>query len=428
METFLHKLGVVATTIALSVSSLLGFNHAPADQNVGATIPIPVALFQTSLASSILANDTSMTLVSGTTKDGTTLNGTYGFIIDEGSATEEFVNATCVNTACTGMTRGLSVVNGTSTITTLKQTHRRGASVKITDAPQILVISRILNGNETVPNPIKYDSSVTNVAISGDARNLVNVSLLNATAFGSTPVAVSSGGTGAVTLSGVLVGNGTSPVTSTSSPYVISINTSSSTATSTFSGGLTVQNNFIASGTSTLSGTTTITANQTNRLVLNGLSYNLPSNRGSSSTALVEDGAGNLTFGNTGAYAQGQSTVTSTSTGVVGVTFAHNLGSVPRLFTLSTKSGTTNCSNVTAASSEGTATSIATQTSSALNVTNGTGAVSFSNGSNIASGHCTGGGADDTWSITTYDSTNVKITLTNNLAGMNWVFQWQAFK
>jgi hypothetical protein len=129
---------------------------------LGATIPTPVALFETSLASSISSSDTSMTLVSGTDKDGTVFAGeTYGFIIDEGNANEEFVIATCTGTTCTSMTRGISVRTGNTSVAALKKSHRRGASVKITDGPVLLVLSRILNGDETVPNVLSYASGVT---------------------------------------------------------------------------------------------------------------------------------------------------------------------------------------------------------------------------------------------------------------------------
>lgn len=128
---------------------------------IGATIPTSVALFETSLANRITSSSTSMTLVSATTKDGTTLSGTYAFIIDEGTAAEEFVIADCTGTACTSMTRGVSVITGTSSVTALTKEHRRGASVKITDAPQLLILSRILNGQETVPNVLSYNTSPT---------------------------------------------------------------------------------------------------------------------------------------------------------------------------------------------------------------------------------------------------------------------------
>src|SRR3989304_2253709 len=76
---------------------------AQIDETLGLAIPSVVAVFETSLASSLSAAGTSMTLVSGTTKDGTTLSGSYGFVIDEGTASEEFVTATCTNTSCTSV-------------------------------------------------------------------------------------------------------------------------------------------------------------------------------------------------------------------------------------------------------------------------------------------------------------------------------------
>ena len=55
-----------------------------ADEAFGATlkIPVPIALFETTLASSITSGATSMTLTSATDKDGNTLaSSTYAFII-----------------------------------------------------------------------------------------------------------------------------------------------------------------------------------------------------------------------------------------------------------------------------------------------------------------------------------------------------------
>lgn len=142
--------------------------QAAADQykqlSVGATnqIPSTVALFETSLASRITANDTSFTLVSATTKDGSTLaSSTYGFIIDEGTSNEEMVLADCTATACTNATRGLSALTGTTTVTALKKAHSRGASVKITDGPVLLILNRLVQGIDTFPNLLSYNSSIS---------------------------------------------------------------------------------------------------------------------------------------------------------------------------------------------------------------------------------------------------------------------------
>src|SRR3990167_728750 len=117
------------------------------DLNLGA-LPKPTALFTDSLASSISSSATSFTLVRGTDKEGVALSGTYGFVIDEGSASEELVIATCTSTAFSSVTRGVSVTTATSTVSALRFTHRRGASVKITDFPVLGQIYHLLTGGQ----------------------------------------------------------------------------------------------------------------------------------------------------------------------------------------------------------------------------------------------------------------------------------------
>lgn len=125
-------------------------------------IPTPVALFETTLASSISTSATTMTLTSATDKDGTVLaSSTYGFIIDEGTASEEMVLADCTSTACTNMIRGISVLTGTSTVAALQKAHRRGASVKITDGPILLILKRIVNGEGLFPRTLRYKSTAS---------------------------------------------------------------------------------------------------------------------------------------------------------------------------------------------------------------------------------------------------------------------------
>ena len=133
-------------------------------QKLGATNAVPsvVALFETSLASAISSSAASMTLTSATDITGTALaSSTYGFIIDEGTASQELVLADCTGTACTNITRGISVITGTTTVAALQKSHRRGASVKITDGPQLMILSRIINGIGTFPNKLAYTSTPT---------------------------------------------------------------------------------------------------------------------------------------------------------------------------------------------------------------------------------------------------------------------------
>ena len=125
-------------------------------------IETQVGLFETSLAASISSSATSMTLSSGLTKNGTALaSSTYSFIVDEGTASEEFVIADCTSTACTNMQRGLSVVTGTTTVASLQKAHRRGASVKMTDGPLLVKLARIFNGIGSLPVKIWYTTHPT---------------------------------------------------------------------------------------------------------------------------------------------------------------------------------------------------------------------------------------------------------------------------
>lgn len=145
----------------IGVGISLGFGYEKQEQNLSGTfdIPTPVALFETSLASAITSSASSMTLTSATDKAGNTLaSSTYAFVIDSGTSQEEVVIADCTGTACTNMTRGISPLTGTTTVASLQFAHRRGASVKITDAPQLLILSRLTNGIQQFPNLLSYKS------------------------------------------------------------------------------------------------------------------------------------------------------------------------------------------------------------------------------------------------------------------------------
>ena len=124
------------------------------------------ALFESSLSAGISSSETEFTLTSGTDKDGTALaSSTYAFIIDEGTSDEEFVRADCTgsstSTVCVGAARGISVRTGTSTVSSLQKAHRRGASVKITDAPSLITSVLQLRGIETIHAPRYYKRNFT---------------------------------------------------------------------------------------------------------------------------------------------------------------------------------------------------------------------------------------------------------------------------
>lgn len=104
--------------------------------------PKVIAFFETTLAGAITSDATSFNLTSAEDKEGVSLaTDTYGFVIDEGSSNEEIVIATCTGTACTDVKRGVSVSDGDTEVASLKKAHRRGASVKITDAPLMMLLA-----------------------------------------------------------------------------------------------------------------------------------------------------------------------------------------------------------------------------------------------------------------------------------------------
>lgn len=182
-------------------------------------VPVVVAFFETTLASAITSSATSFTLTSATDKDGTTLaSSTYAFVIDEGSSNEEVVIADCTGTACTNAMRGVSALTGNTEVTALKKAHRRGASIKITDAPILMLVSRALRGDD-----------VTNFTPVGNG-SLVDKQYVDSLSLGSTTVSAT------LTDDGILeLATGTQAASSTAtdqsgSPLALHTGISTSTA------------------------------------------------------------------------------------------------------------------------------------------------------------------------------------------------------
>jgi len=185
-ETILTAIVAKITAIVVSLTTLLsGMAGMVSDQRFGATIPQVVALFETSLATKITSSATSMTLVSGTDKAGNALSGYMCFTVDEGTASEEFVCGTASSTDVSSMLRGIDPIDGDKEVTALKKEHRRGASVKITDYPQIAIHGRILNGDETIPNVLSYATSSTSTMTQG--YQIPNIAYVNGLAYAGAP-------------------------------------------------------------------------------------------------------------------------------------------------------------------------------------------------------------------------------------------------
>lgn len=162
IESFLQTIGTLVVSVALTFAGWVGVDVS--QQRLSATgqeIPTAISLFETSLAAKITSTATSFTLLTAVDKDGTTLaSSTYPFIIDEGTVSEEMVIADCTGTACTNAIRGISALTGTSSVSALKKEHRRGATIKITTGPQLVILSRILNGQGRLPNLLRYADDI----------------------------------------------------------------------------------------------------------------------------------------------------------------------------------------------------------------------------------------------------------------------------
>jgi len=134
--------------------------------------------------------------------------------------------------------------------------------------------------------------------------NLAVVGTITSGTWNGTAVTVPYGGTGSTTLSSnqVLLGNGTDIVKTVSGfgnvGQVLASN-GAATAPSWQSISFDTTATYALTGSWTHNATTTIAASSTtaNALVLNGLAYKFPSVRGASSTVLMENGSGSLTWG-----------------------------------------------------------------------------------------------------------------------------------
>ena len=153
---FLHKAGSIIVSAALALSSFFGWTTTA---NVGASIPQAPALFETSLNAAIGTGDTTMTLVSNSLRGGLSLSGYSCFTLDQGLSNVEYVCGIASSTNVTSLTRGIDPITGITTVTALKQSHRRGANVKITDYPILGILSSAASGITGYTNALFYDSA-----------------------------------------------------------------------------------------------------------------------------------------------------------------------------------------------------------------------------------------------------------------------------
>lgn len=269
----------VKYNIALAVSALvlaLGFFVARALTLPQVTIPDQPYSFDSSLSQSMSNSQTSMTLVSGTLKDGTALSGYQCFTIDIGLTTAEYTCGTASGTVISSLTRGIPPLTPTTTNVSLEFAHRVGADVRITDFPGLQILKRLANGQDPYPVPLSYDQSVATSTFT--QYNLIDKAYADGIALQGAPLATTTvqglvqagtiaqlanttqnGSTGAVLFApGNLYASsspGTQIIPVTQTNGKININFIDQTAIYTWTGTTTFTSNVTLSGpTTTLSG------------------------------------------------------------------------------------------------------------------------------------------------------------------------------
>lgn len=187
IETILTKIGALMLTPVVFLSTFfVQPQQAPVieDEALGVALPSGTALFETSLASPITGSASSLTLVANSIRGGGSLSGYQCFTIDEGSAQAEYVCGTVSGTSVTSLERGLSPSDGITQTTALQFSHRRGASVKITDFPLIQRLRSQAVGTGTYETPLQYATTVATSTIGSNSQNIASVAYVNSLSFG----------------------------------------------------------------------------------------------------------------------------------------------------------------------------------------------------------------------------------------------------
>lgn len=288
----------------------------PSEQQFGVALPSSPAVFETSLQDRISESDTSLTLVSTTTSSGETVPiGAICLTVDEGRSEAEFMCGTLGGSkTVSGLSRGLSYITGTTTVSANAHDHRKGANVKISDFPVIQRMKAQLNGEDTIANLLNYTNVQDYTNASGTA--LVDLNKLQQTSFNgtvdtsetvkgiseiATAAEIAAGTQYGATGAPLVVPNERATTTPTASCSVSCIVAAAAgkisqsfldlTTSYAWSGAHT-----FSSATTTMSGNVSIAATGANPFRLNSLFYRFPATHGASSTVLSQDGSGNLAW------------------------------------------------------------------------------------------------------------------------------------
>lgn len=157
-------LGIVAISLAgfglwkdTNIQSQISLLESP---SFGSVNPATPAVFETYLANAEGTTDTSLTLASGSLRDGSSLNGYVCLTIDSNTSSLEYECGTASGATVSNLLRGVDATTGTTSISSLIFSHRRGADVKITDYPALTIATNQLNGIQTIPALLQYANTL----------------------------------------------------------------------------------------------------------------------------------------------------------------------------------------------------------------------------------------------------------------------------
>lgn len=280
---------------------------------IGAELPSTVAVFETSLQAPITSSATSMTLTANSIRGGGSVSGYTCFTLDEGNTNAETVCGTVSGTSVTSLQRGISQANGTTTVSALQFSHRRGANVKITDFPIIQLLKAQNNGEDTFENLLSY---ATTTGACSDVDHLCDKAYIDS-------IAAQGAATSSETNSGIVeLATASESASSTqfnsNNPHVQNSEHATDTPQACVGTSCDVWadltgkikqswlnltqhfsfSSIFATQASSTHATSTNFAITSGNVHINGVDYRFPDNDGTaSSTVLLTDGSGNLSFG-----------------------------------------------------------------------------------------------------------------------------------
>lgn len=308
--------------------------------------PVPVDLDGTALTMSDFGSNPTVTVDPGVS--GYEEIESFTGLVNNGNNTATL----------TGLTRDYKSKYPYTTGTTGFQ-HGAGATVVFSNNPQLYNRLATLENDQTVTGitsfnipPILNDTNATSTAQAASRAFVVG------TAFGTTPVQVSAGGTGATSFPAntFLFYSGAGTALSASSSPMIGYLIATSTATSSIGGALNVN----GTGTSTITGpavvngplysnsTTSLVANTAHQLYLNGVPMSFPSSQCTSGQTLTNNGSGAWSCTNITASRYTLATTTDITQDATGYATSTLLGVPANILTGSSTieiSGNASCAN-----------------------------------------------------------------------------------